>query len=358
MFDHEEYLDTEFFPKRGSRLNRYTVLDIAAPEGGTAVVLTCKDTGGNLVAVKRFKKNSLNQKMIERILEEIKLPIQSKYLVFARQAFEEGGYLHSVLPLIEGKSLGEILEFSNGMTEPEVVQIGISLAEAAGDLHHYGIISADIKPSNIMITQQQLKLVDLTCFERIGLPPEISLGTNPYAAPELEQRNILTAATDVYSIGVVLYEALTGSEFLEQNGLEVTVIRERYPRLSRIIQQATEYIPGNRYADTRSLIMDLNSGLNAANIDPMCCLTLANGQQFFMPPGKYVLGRDDIDPGNPYISARQIELDFTGSSARIRDVACKNKIFMGNITVDGTWSDIPCSSMIRIANIKLRIEVK
>lgn len=352
--------DSELFPKRNAKLDRYTVLDIAAPEGGTALVLTCRDSAnGNIVAVKRFKKNALNRKMVDRVFEELKLRIQSKYLVFANHAFEKDGYLHSVLPMIEGKSLAEILEFSNGLTEPEVIQLGISIAEAAGDLHQHGIISADIKPANIMITlQHQVKLIDLTCFERIGKQPEISLGTPSYSAPELEQRRTLSAATDIYSIGVVLLEALKGTEFLTQNGLDIALIKNQYPKLSRIIQRATESDPEGRYADTYCLIADLNCCYSVAGSIPMCCITSGDGKQLLMPPGKCVLGRDDLAPGNPYISTTQFEFNYDGTTVQIRDVARKNQAFLDNILMSNSWLNIRSSSQLEIANIKLMVELK
>lgn len=347
------------YPEVGSRIGgKYIVMDIAGV-GGTALVLKCKNASGKDFAVKRFYPEKVSAKLRNRIYEEVNLNLQSAYLVTSVHVFEVHNHIFSVMPFVPGKNLGDILLACDRLSPEEVCKLGIGIAEAASVLHDHGIISSDIKPDNIIITPQgELRLIDLTCFERIGNEPEISQGTSYYAAPELLARRQLTAATDIYSIAMIMLEALYGEEFLEQNGLDIAAIRNQYPRLSRIIQRATEPMPKDRYADARSFITDLNRCLNTAGSEPGCCMTLDNGKQFFIPPGKYVLGRDNIAPGNPYISARQFELEFTGSSARIRDIACKNKIFMGNITVGGTWSNIPYSSIIKIANVKLKIEVK
>ena len=184
--------------------------------------------------------------MRERIYEESNMNLKSSYLVTSMRVFEEDGYIHSVMPLIGGKSLSDILSCSDGIAEQDVIHMGTRLAIAACDLHRQNILSTDIKPDNILINAiGHVKIIDLTCFERIGKSPEISLGTEPYAAPELAQRQMLSAATDVYSIGIVLYEALVGTNIFMAQELkpQLASLSERFPKASRIISKAIDQNP-------------------------------------------------------------------------------------------------------------------
>ena len=346
----------EMYPEIGSRVGKYTVVDIAGAPGGTAIVLICKDAAGKKFAVKRFFCDSISEQLKKRIHQETELNINSTYIVKSQYVFVENGFIHSVMPYIQGKSLGDVLASTPGLNEKQVQHLGKCLAIACCDLHRAGIVSTDIKPDNIIITPwDHVKLIDLTCFEKIGCAPEISLGTSPYAAPELQNRQVLSAATDIYSIGMVLYEASLGTEeFMEQmNNNKVHMFETPNPRLSEIIKKAVQANPASRYSSSRSMLNELQSLTQEQSIRSTCALIADNGKPLYLPFGKHIIGRKDIAPENYFISEEQFEIDFDGINARIRDMANKNKIYLNGATVTKNWFDIPDRNHVQNRKFKL-----
>jgi len=352
---------TESFLPVGSRLGRYEVLDIAGAPGGTATVYVCKDYSGKKVAVKRFKADKVSAKMQQRIYEEADLNLESSYLVTSMRVFEEDGYIHSVLPFIRGKNLSDILCCGNGVEETDVIHLGTRLAIAACDLHRHNIISTDIKPDNILVNNiGHVKIIDLTCFERIGQEPEISLGTEPYAAPELARRQIVSAATDIYSIGMVLYEASVGRDtFSSQSfSLGFSELSCRCPKISPIIRKAIDPNSDYRYQTARSLLNDLNRLKPSISTVKKLSFKRNDGKKFKIPVGSFSLGREELAPHSLYMSEKQFEFDYDGITAKVRDIANKNCAYLNNIPISNNWMKINDSSQLEIADIKLKFSLK
>jgi serine/threonine protein kinase len=286
---------------------------------------------------------------------------ESSYLVTSMRVFEIDGYIHSVMPFIRGKSLSDILSCSDGVAEQDVIHMGTRLAIAACDLHRQNILSTDIKPDNILINAiGHIKIIDLTCFERIGRQPEISLGTEPYAAPELTQRQTLSAATDIYSIGIVLYEAMIGTNtFIDQKlKPQLSNISGRFPKISRIISKAIDPNQQRRYQTARSLLNDLNRLKQTSSQLHEFSFRRTDGKRFTIPPGTFTLGRKDLAPQSLYMSEKQFEFDYDGTMAKIRDIANKNKAFLNNILVSNDWMKIQNPSQLKIADVSLKFNFK
>lgn len=93
----------------------------------------------------------------------------------------------------------------------EAAQMGLQLASAIGYLHLHGVLHLDVKPDNMVIEGGRAKLIDLNLARPPG-PAPAGIGTWCYLAPEQARGDSLTAAADVWGIGVVMFEALTGSE--------------------------------------------------------------------------------------------------------------------------------------------------
>jgi serine/threonine protein kinase len=348
------------YPAIGERIGRYVVVDIAGSPGGTAIVLVCKDTSGKKVAIKRFYSDGLSYKLKQRIYQEAKLNINSNYIVESQYVFEENGFIHSVMPYIQGKSLGDILMSGTELDTEQVQDLARCLAIACCDLHRKGKISSDIKPDNIIITPWgHIKLIDITCFEVIGHKPEISLGTIPYAAPELVNRQVVSEATDIYSIGMVLYEAIVGTEAFnkQRHKPHIRHIQSNFPLISAVIEKAIRHNPRNRFSSARSLLNRLQENKRPSNSRRTCSIKVNNGEQLFLPSGRHLLGRKDIAPGNLFISDEQLEIDYDGSHARIRDAANKNKILLDEELVPDTWIDVIENCIIKISDIIMKLDL-
>jgi len=353
--------NSELYPPTGSMIGKYTVIDIAGCPGGTAIVLICEDSSGKKFAIKRFYADKISDKMRERIYEESNMNLKSSYLVTSMRVFEDDGYIHSVMPFIRGKSLSDILCCGDGVAEAEVIHLGTHLAIAACDMHRQKLLFTDIKPENILINAiGHVKMIDLTCFERIGKPPEISLGTEPYAAPELAQRQRLSEATDIYSIGMVMHEALVGTNafITEDFESQLSSMSSRFPRISRIITKSTEPNQQKRYQTARTLLNDLNGLKNSSSTQKEFSFRRNGGEKFKIPVGSFTLGRKELAPQNLYMSEKQFEFDFDGMIAQVRAISNKNQAFLNNTPISNSWMKIQDSSQLKIADIKLRFNLK
>lgn len=115
-----------------------------------------------------------------------------------------------VLETLNGETLGYLIE-ERGRRLParDLAYLGLQLCSALGYLHRHGVLHLDVKPSNIIAQCGQAKLLDLSVARRPGRAPP-GVGTNAYMSPEQRRGGVLTAAADVWGIGVVLYEAATG----------------------------------------------------------------------------------------------------------------------------------------------------
>jgi serine/threonine-protein kinase len=131
--------------------------------------------------------------------------------IFDAGAQDEQAYL--VTELVEGRSLAEAL--AGGLLPWEsAVQCAAQVAAALAVVHARGLVHRDVTPANIMLTAAGAKLIDFGISAFAGEPeagPDGRVrGTPPYAAPERRARGRVAPAADVYSLGVVLYAALTG----------------------------------------------------------------------------------------------------------------------------------------------------
>ncbi len=132
-------------------------------------------------------------------------------------AGEADGYLYIVMELVEGRSLRGVLAEAGPLEPSQATAIAASVLAALGQAHAAGIIHRDVKPSNIMVSYDgTVKLLDFGIARRLDdLASDVTaagevVGTPTYLAPEQIEGRPTTPATDVYAVGVVLFEMLTG----------------------------------------------------------------------------------------------------------------------------------------------------
>jgi serine/threonine-protein kinase len=159
----------------------------------------------------------------------------------------------------------------------EALDYAIQLARALVKAHEQGIVHRDIKPANVMITDDgTVKVVDfgLAKVQNVELTrPGATMGTVPYMSPEQAQGETVDHRTDVWSLGVVLYELLTGERpfkgelgqavvhsILNNRQKPVTAIRTDVPeRLDLVVEMALAKRPEERYQQMRDLLADLRA---------------------------------------------------------------------------------------------------
>src|ERR1700683_4578259 len=190
----------------GKRLGRYEI-EARLGAGGMGEVFRARDTRlGRTVAIKTSHERFSDRFEVEaRAISALNHPhICTLYDV---------GPNYLVMELVEGETLAARLK--QGPLPPvEVLRYGVEIAEALAEAHAHGIVHRDLKPSNIMLTRHGVKVLDFglaRVLNETGLTASrVVMGTPAYMAPEQVEGVEPTAATDLFSFGLVLYEMVTG----------------------------------------------------------------------------------------------------------------------------------------------------
>jgi serine/threonine protein kinase len=194
---------------------RYELVDVIG-SGGMATVWRARDTRlGRVVAIKRPHPAPADSTTLPRFAREARAAatVNHPNLVAVYDAGEDtlGPYL--VMEFIDGPSLA-----TTAVPRERIAAIGEQLASALGALHAAGIVHGDVKPANILVTGDGVKLTDFgiarTGSDTTALTREgVVFATPEYAAPETLATGDRTAAGDVYALGAVLHELVTGSRW-------------------------------------------------------------------------------------------------------------------------------------------------
>jgi eukaryotic-like serine/threonine-protein kinase len=130
-----------------------------------------------------------------------------------------------ILEVLTGKTLERLLQDSGRLRAEEVACLGVQLCSALHYLHQQPLLHLDMKPSNIVSERGLAKVLDLSIARKPGRARR-GVGTRHYMAPEQARGGLVTPATDVWGLGVVLFEALTG-----EPPFRLTADGPRYPQL-------------------------------------------------------------------------------------------------------------------------------
>ncbi|HSE67978.1 MAG TPA: protein kinase, partial [Gemmatimonadales bacterium] len=156
----------------------------------------------------------------ERFLREIRLcaRLQHPHILAVHDSGDAGGQLWFTMPYVEGESLRGRLQREKQLPLEDALRITREVADALEYAHQHGVIHRDIKPENILLSGSHALVADFGIAKALTLEPEerltetgLSIGTPQYMSPEqaVAERD-LDGRTDVYSLGCVLYETLTG----------------------------------------------------------------------------------------------------------------------------------------------------
>ena len=237
------------------------------------------------VAIKIILPEYANQPdFIRRFEAEAQLVAQLEHLhiVPLYDYWREPGGAYLVMRLMKGGSLEDSLR-DNGPWEPaEAARLVDQIASALDTAHKQGVVHRDLKPANILLDEEHnAYLSDFGIAKEIGAEAGATqtgaiVGTPAYITPEQVQSQPVTAQTDIYALGVVLYELLVGGHpFPDTPTGELVVkhlseplpyVRERRSELPAavdgVIQRATSKDPQSRYPDALSLAADLRQALD------------------------------------------------------------------------------------------------
>src|SRR5215472_7695376 len=248
--------------------------------GAMGVVYKAKDpTIGRTVALKtmRLDTHGLDSgELLRRFQNEARAAglLNHPNIVTIYDAGEQDGMFYIAMEFIEGTTLQGLLAEKHLLASEEAVQVAREIAKGLDYAHSNGIVHRDVKPANIMITAQgAVKIMDFGIAKAGGSMTSTGqvLGTPNYMSPEQVKGRPLDGRSDLFSLGVLLYEMLTGEKpFIGQNvttiiykivnespigprDLDVTV----HAGLSNIVIKLLAKSPDDRYQSGAELARDL-----------------------------------------------------------------------------------------------------
>ena len=269
---------------KGQKISdRYQIIK-SIGEGGMANVYLAYDTIlDRNVAVKLLRGDlSSDEKFVRRFRREAlsASSLNHPNIVEVYDVGEDGGDYYIVMEYIEGKHLKDLIKKRGKLTVSEVVDIMMQITDGMSLAHDSYIIHRDIKPQNIMILENGLvKITDFgisTAMNATQLTQTNSvMGSVHYIPPEQASGKGASLQSDIYSMGIVMYELLTGKlPFRGDNAVEIALkhlkepipnIKEELPSLPNslvnIILKSTAKNPKNRYNDAREMHEDLKTCL-------------------------------------------------------------------------------------------------
>ena len=260
---------------------RYEVLSKIGA-GGMADVYKGKDTMLNrFVAIKVLKKEYReDENFVRKFHSEAQAAagLLNPNIVNVYDVGEDRGLYYMVMELVEGITLKEYIEKKGRLSHKEVISIAIQMCNGIGAAHAAGIVHRDIKPQNVIISRDgKVKVTDFGIAKAVTSTTISSnaMGSVHYTSPEQARGGYSDARSDIYSIGITLYEMATGRvpfdgestvevamKHLQQ---EITPPSEYAPdipySLEQIILKCTQKNSERRYASTTELTKDLKRSM-------------------------------------------------------------------------------------------------
>jgi serine/threonine-protein kinase len=270
---------------KGQKLSdRYEILKMLG-EGGMANVYLAYDTIlERKVAIKVLRGDlSTDEKFVRRFQREALAASSLSHpnIVEMYDVGEDDGSFYIVMEYVEGKNLKQLIKKRGNLTISEVIDIMTQLTDGLAHAHDAYIIHRDIKPQNILILDNGLvKITDFGIAMALNssqlTQTNSVMGSVHYLPPEQAAGKGSTIKSDIYSLGILMYELLTGVlPFKGENAVEIALkhMKNPIPSLSReidnvpnsiqnIILKATAKNPKNRYNDAREMYEDLKTALD------------------------------------------------------------------------------------------------
>ena len=265
----------------GKKLDgRYILLEQIG-NGGMAQVYRAQDlANGRIVAVKVLKEQFMdNEEIVQRFKNESRaismLDHPNIVRVYDVSVWDKTQFI--VMELIEGMDLKQFMMQNGGkLTWKETVKFAEDTLQALQHAHEHGIVHRDIKPQNIMLLKDgSIKVMDfgIARFSRSGVhtATDKAMGSVHYISPEQARGDVTDAKSDLYAVGIMMYEMLSGqlpfdgesnvAVAIKQISEEARPLKELNPEvpegLAAIVHRAMEKNPGKRYESAQAMLEDI-----------------------------------------------------------------------------------------------------
>ncbi|RLD59269.1 MAG: hypothetical protein DRJ01_11550, partial [Bacteroidetes bacterium] len=260
--------------------NRYRIIRELG-KGGMGIVYLVEDTlkGNRLEALKTIKKKIINENTIESFKKEFEVMARLRHpnLIqvydFGFDENEDSYYI--TMEYVEGISLKDILQQKGTISGKKVFDIIISLCRTLEFIHSRGILHRDIKPGNIMLMKDKIKLMDFGLADLGKKDKAKTKGTLLYMSPEILKGDI-DNKSDIFSLGITCYELITGKKFYENQQNIINLLRDKEkfihyrdiaiekvenPEIRKIITKIIKYDPQDRYQYASEIILAISKNL-------------------------------------------------------------------------------------------------
>ncbi|MDI6601399.1 MAG: Stk1 family PASTA domain-containing Ser/Thr kinase [Thermoanaerobacteraceae bacterium] len=261
--------------------NRYEILEEIG-QGGMGIVYKARcHLLNRLVAIKILRPEfSHDEEFIKRFKYESQSAASLSHpnIVSIYDVGNEGDIYYIVMEYVNGKTLKQIIKESNGpLPLDRAMSITSQVLRALDNAHRHNIIHRDIKPHNILLTEDGIAKVTDFGIARAATDYTLTynkniIGTAQYFSPEQARGGIVDEKSDIYSLGIVMYEMLTGQvpfegdspisvalKHIEENLIPPSRLNHNIPKgIEEIIMKATEKDPNRRYSSANEMLTDIN----------------------------------------------------------------------------------------------------
>ena len=263
--------------------NRYKILDHLGTGGMATVWLGYDTILDRQVAIKTFKIDANDEDAVKRFNREAKAVTSLSHpnIVSIYDVENEGEFYYLILEYVEGMTLKDYMIKNPRIPIETIVHIAKQIAAGLSHAHQNGIIHRDIKPQNILMNENlTCKITDFGIARAYGdttlTQTNQMLGTVYYLSPEQARGNVATAQSDIYSLGILIFEMITGQipfkgesavaialKHLQEELPDIDKYRDNVPQsVKNIVLQATMKNPNERYISSKELFEDLSTVLN------------------------------------------------------------------------------------------------
>ncbi|WP_010240289.1 Stk1 family PASTA domain-containing Ser/Thr kinase [Clostridium arbusti] len=269
--------------------NRYELLEKIG-EGGTAIVYKAKcHLLNRFVAVKVLKDElSTDKDFVEKFKREASAAasLSNNNIVNIYDVGTEGNINYIVLEYIKGKTLKEVITEEGKLNWKKAINISRQIASALDCAHKNNIVHRDIKPHNILVTEDGIVKVADFGIAKASDSVTITnsnkiMGSAHYLSPEQAKGIVVDGRTDIYSLGIVIYEMLTGKvpydaespvsvalKHIQDPVVPPAEVNPNIPSsLNKLVLKCMEKNPVSRYQNAKELIQDLDKISNNSTMD-------------------------------------------------------------------------------------------
>jgi serine/threonine protein kinase len=251
-------------------------------EGGMATVFLAHDNKFDTeVAIKVLNKEFVhNENIRKRFIAEARKMFKMSHpnIIKVRDLIEEDDSVAFVMEYIEGETLKQYIERKGKLSDGEIKDLFTQMLDAVGYVHEQNLVHRDIKPSNFMINIEGgvklmdfgiAKTTDASSAEYTQTGTGVQMGTPMYMSPEqITESKSVTSQSDIYSLGVVLWQMVTGkkpydTQVLSTFKLQTKIVQEPLSKTNttwdKLIQKATEKKILQRYVSCLDIKVELNN---------------------------------------------------------------------------------------------------